>query len=121
MFFAILENQQVRSVSLTAILKNKQTKQLQTEKIFAVGLTAQALSFMLHYSWLGQIFAVTDPAQNWYAHGTSRKNPNSAPNSNNQDNYFSDPIQNLNLISTLQSPCEVEIAAGPELRLTNVV
>lgn len=70
-FLAILENQQVRSVSLIVMLKNKQTKKLQTEKIFAVGLTAQALSFMLHYSWLGQIFAVTDPAQNRYAHRTS--------------------------------------------------
>lgn len=53
-------------MSLIVILRNKQMKQLQAEKIFAVDLTAPALSLGLHYSWLGQIFASTDPAQSWY-------------------------------------------------------
>lgn len=52
----------IRSVSLIVILKTKHLKPLQTEMVFAVALTAQALSFVLHYSWLGQISAITDPA-----------------------------------------------------------
>jgi len=68
-----------RSVLSTVTLKTKHLKQLQTETVFAVALTAQALSFVLHYSWLGQIIATTDTAQSWSPHSVSVQRSIPAP------------------------------------------
>lgn len=58
-------------VDPTALHNKEKIKQFERAKALApregaVDLTAQALSFVLHYSRLGQIFAFTDSAQNWY-------------------------------------------------------
>lgn len=108
-----------RSVSSTVTLKTKHLKQLQTETVFAVALTAQALSFVLHYSWLGQIIATTDAAQSWSPHSVSVQRSIPAPHQATITKPVTSKIQYRRDKRT-SIPTKVETAAGPKLRLTNI-